>query len=323
MKRVASAGLALVIAAGATGFAVAQPSFPAKPIRIIVPYPPGGANDVISRIIADGLTRSLKQQTNIDNRGGAGGMIGTQLVAESPADGHTLLFTSAAHAINPAIYKTVPYDSVGSFEMLTQVAEGSFVLLLHPAIPAPTVKDLVALAKRRPGQLIFASAGIGNATHLAGELFKLQTGTDLVHVPYKGGGPALVDLLSGQVSMYFGTITAGLPHIQSKRVRPVAVTSKERSTLLPDVPTIAESGYKNYEVTAWWLMMAPKGTPAAVVTTLNQEIARHLKAKESKDTLQRQGVEPVGSTPQQAAAFLQKEIAKWRDVVKRGNISVQ
>jgi len=323
MSRAVSACFALAIASGATGFAAAQPVFPAKPIRIVVPYPPGGANDVISRVIAEGLTRSLRQQTNIDNRGGAGGMIGTQLVAEAPPDGHTLLFTSAAHAINPAIYKTVPYDSVSSFEMLTQVAEGSFVLLMHPAIPAQSIKDLVALAKRRPGQLIFASAGIGNATHLAGELFKMQTGTDLVHVPYKGGGPALVDLLSGQVSMYFGTVTAGLPHIQSKRVRPMAVTARERSALLPDIPTIAESGYKNYEVTAWWLMMAPKGTSALVVNTLNQEIGRHLKAKESRDSLQRQGVEPVGSTPQQAAAFLQKEIAKWRDVVSAAKVTVQ
>jgi len=305
------------------GLVAAQGTFPSKPIRIVVPYPPGGANDVISRIIGEGLTRSLKQQTNIDNRGGAGGMIGSQLVAESPPDGHTLLFTSAAHAINPAIYKSVPYDSVGSFELLTQVAEGTFVLLMHPTVPVQSVKELVALAKRRPGQLIFASAGIGNATHLAGELFKLQTGSDLLHVPYKGGGPALVDLLSGQVSMYFGTITAGLSYINAKRLKPVAVTARTRSAILPEVPTIAESGYKDYEVTAWWLMMAPKGTLQTVVTTLNQEIVKHLKSKEPREILQRQGVDPVGSTSQQALTFLQKEIAKWRDVVKRGNISIQ
>ena len=316
------ATLALMLT-GCAAVAAAQTAYPTKPIRIVVPYPPGGANDVISRIIGEGLTRSLKQQTNIDNRGGAGGMIGSQLVAEAPADGHTLLFTSAAHAINPALYKTVPYDSVGSFEVLTQVGEGPFVLLVHPAIPAHSIKDLVALAKRRPGELIFASAGIGNATHLAGELFKLQTGTDLVHVPYKGGGPALVDLLGGQVSMYFGTLTAGLPYINAKRLKPMAVTAKTRSSLLPDVPTIAESGYRNYEVTAWWLMMAPKGTQSSVVTTLNQEIVRHLKSKESTETLQRQGVEPVGSTPQQANAFLPKEIAKWRDVVRDAKVTVQ
>jgi tripartite-type tricarboxylate transporter receptor subunit TctC len=323
MSRVVSVCLALVIASGTAGFATAQPVFPTKPIRIVVPYPPGGANDVISRVIAEGLTRSLRQQTNIDNRGGAGGMIGTQLVAEAPPDGHTLLFTSAAHAINPAIYKTVPYDSVSSFEMLTQVAEGSFVLLMHPAIPAQSIKDLVALAKRRPGQLIFASAGIGNATHLAGELFRLQTGTDLVHVPYKGGGPVLIDLLSGQVSMYFGTLTAGLPYINAKRLKPMAVTAKTRSSLLPNVPTIAESGYKDYEVAAWWLMMAPKGTSPGIVTIINQEIVRHLKSKDSRDTLQKQGVEPVGSTPQQANAFLQKEISKWREVVRQAGVAVQ
>ena len=323
MSRLCCACLAFVLAAGMAGTAAAQTVFPSKPIRIVLPYPPGGANDVISRIVAEGLTRSLKQQTNIDNRGGAGGMIGTQLVAESPADGHTLLFTSAAHAINPAIYKTVPYDSVGSFEILTQVAEGSFVLLMHPAIPAHTVKELVALAKRQPGQLVFASAGIGNATHLAGELFKLQTGIDMIHVPYKGGGPALVDLISGQVSMYFGTITAGLPYISNKRLKPLAVTAKTRSPILPDVPTVAESGYRNYDVTAWWLMMAPKGVPPVIAGNLNQEIVRHLKSKEPREILQRQGVEPVASSSQQATAFLQSEILKWRDVVKRGNISVQ
>jgi tripartite-type tricarboxylate transporter receptor subunit TctC len=311
----AGAGLPLQVAA--------QSAYPAKPIRIVVPYPPGGANDVISRIIGEGLTKALRQQTNIDNRGGAGGIIGSQLVAESPADGHTLLFTSAAHAINPAIYKSIPYDSVASFELLTQVAEGSFVLLVHPAIPAQSVKELVALAKRRPGQLIFASAGIGNATHLAGELFKLQTGTDLVHVPYKGGGPALIDLLSGQVSMYFGTIAAGLQYVNARRVKPLAVTAKTRSAILPGVPTVAESGYPDYDVTAWWLMMAPKGTSSAVVSTLNQEIVRVLRAREPREVLQRQGIDVVGSSPQQATTFLQAEIAKWRDVVRRGNISVQ
>jgi tripartite-type tricarboxylate transporter receptor subunit TctC len=185
------------------------------------------------------------------------------------------------------------------------------------------VKELVALAKRRPGQLMFASAGLGNATHLAGELFRMQTGTDLVHVPYKGGGPALVDLMSGQVSMYFGTIAAGLPYVQARRLRALAVTARTPSAILPGVPTVAESGYPGYEVTAWWLMMAPRGTPAPVVSTLNQEIVRILKAREPRELLQRQGIDSVGSTPQQATAFLQAEIAKWREVVRRGNISLQ
>jgi len=323
---IALRALALSLSLAGTGLpwqAIAQSGYPAKPIRIVVPYPPGGANDVISRIIGEGLTKVLRQQTNIDNRGGAGGIIGSQLVAESPPDGHTLLFTSAAHAINPAIYKSIPYDSVGSFELLAQVAEGSFVLLVHPAIPAQSVKELVALAKRRPGQLIFASAGIGNATHLAGELFKLQTGTDLVHVPYKGGGPALIDLLSGQVSMYFGTIAAGLQYVNARRIKPLAVTAKSRSAIMPGVPTVAESGYPDYNVTAWWLMMAPKGTTSAVVSVLNQEIVRILKAKEPREVLQRQGIDVLGSSPQQATTFLQAEIAKWRDVVRRGNISIQ
>jgi tripartite-type tricarboxylate transporter receptor subunit TctC len=313
----------LLVAAAWAMPAPAQTAFPVKPIRIVVPYPPGGANDVISRIIGEGLTRALRQQTQIDNRAGAGGLIGSQLVAESPADGHTLLFTSAAHAINPAIYKTVPYDSVAGFEILTQVADGSFVLLMHPAIPAQSVRDLVALAKRRPGQLLFASAGIGNATHLAGELFRLQTGTDLVHVPYKGGGPALIDLLSGQVSMYFGTIAAGLPYVQARRLKPLAVTARTRSAILPGVPTVAESGYPDYDVTAWWLMMAPRGTPDPVVSTLNQEIVRILKAREPREILQRQGIDTVGSSPRQATAFLQAEIIKWREVVRRGNITLQ
>lgn len=302
---------------------VAQSTYPSKPIRIVVPYPPGGANDVISRIVGDGLTKALGQQANIDNRAGAGGMIGSQLVAESAPDGHTLLFTSAAHAINPALYKKVPYDSVGSFELLTQVAGGTFVLFMHPTIPAKSVKELVALAKRKPGQLIFASAGIGNATHLAGELFKLQTGTDLLHVPYKGGGPALIDLLSGQVSMYFGTLAAGLQYVKANRLKPLAVTAKKRSAILPEVPTIAESGYPDYEVTAWWLMMAPKGTQPSVVSVLNQEIVKHINLKGPQESLQRQGIDIVGSSSQQATAFLQGEIAKWRDVVKRGKIAVQ
>ena len=318
-KQIVSIGL-LLTALCPPSTTVAQASFPAKPIRLVVPFPPGGANDEIARPISQALTESLKQSVFIDNKGGAGGIIGSQAVARAAADGYSLLFISAGHAINPSLYD-LPYDSLRDFEPVILVGEGAYVLVATPTLPANSVTELVALAHKEPAKLSFASAGIGNATHLAGELFKKQTNINIFHVPYKGGGPALVDVAGGQVSMYFSSTIAAAPFLKERRVKPIAVTSKHRSATLPDVPTVAESGFPDYEVTAWWAVLAPRGTPDHIVRKLNDEINRALRLPAVRKPLQAQGIEPKGGTSAAAASFIAQEIEKWRAVVASAGIS--
>jgi tripartite-type tricarboxylate transporter receptor subunit TctC len=292
-------------------------SYPSKPIRIIVPFPPGGATDILARAVGNELTRTWGQAVPIENHGGAGGNIGADMVAKSTPDGYTLVMgTVGTHAINMSLYSKMPYDTVKDFAPVTLVASVPNVLAVHPSLPVKTVQDLIELAKARPGQIFFASSGNGTSIHLAGELFKTMAGVNMVHVPYKGSAPAVADLLGGQVSLMFDNMPSSLPHIKAGKLRGIAVTSAKRSPALPELPTIAEAGLPGYEASSWFGILAPAGTPGDIVHKLSQTIAASLQAPEMKERLSSQGAEPVGNTPEQFAATIQSEIAKWAKVVK-------
>jgi len=249
-------------AAGPVGLALAQ-GYPGKPIRIVVPFPPGGGTDIVARILTQKLSESFGANFVIDNRAGAGGSIGTEMVAKAPPDGYTLGIVSGSHAINPSLYSKLPFDAVRDFAPVTMLVSGPGLLVVHPSLPVKTVKELIALAKGKPGQLNYASAGNGTPPHLAGELFKSMAGVDMVHVPYKGNTPAFVDLISGQVSLSFPTIPSALPHVQAGRLRALAVTSRKRSAVMPQLPTIAESGLPGYDTSSWFGMLAPAAVSIA------------------------------------------------------------
>jgi len=316
--RVALAGALLAAVAAAP--AVAQ-TYPAKSIRMIVPFPPGGPNDILGRVMAAEMGRLLGQQVVIDNRGGAGGTLGSDLAAKAPADGYTLLLSGTASlSIAPSLYSKLPYDPVKDFAPVSLIATAPSILIAHPALPVRTVKDVIALAKAKPGQLNFASAGIGTPPHLAGELFKSMAGVSIVHVPYKGGGPALTDLLAGQVEMYFSGISSALPLVKDGKLRGIAVTSAKRTSIMPEMPTIAESGIAGYEVGNWYAIVAPARTPEVVVARLHGEIVKVLGIAEMKKRLVELGADPVGSTPEELARYQQAELAKWAKVVKAAGI---
>jgi tripartite-type tricarboxylate transporter receptor subunit TctC len=308
---IAGAALAIVVFA-----ATAQPQdYPAKPIRVVVPFPPGGGTDLMARTVVQKLGESLGATIVIDNRGGAGGTIGTELVAKSPPDGYVLLVVSASHAINPGLYRKLPYDSVRDFAPVTMLTSGPGLLVVHPSVPVRTVKEFIALARSRPGQLNYASAGIGTPPHLAGELFKTLAGVDIVHVPYKGNGPAYTDLIGGHVSVMFPTIPTAIPHVRAGKLRALAVTTRSRTAITPELPTISESGVPGYDVSSWYGLLAPAGTPAAAVARLQREIAKVLRLPDVSEKLMAQGLDLVGNTPEEFAAILKSEIAKWAKVV--------
>jgi len=307
----AGAALATVVFA-----ATAQPQdYPAKPIRVVVPFPPGGGTDLMARTVVQKLGESLGATIVIDNRGGAGGTIGTELVAKSPPDGYVLLVVSASHAINPGLYRKLPYDSVRDFTPVTMLTSGPGLLVVHPSVPVRTVKEFIALARSRPGQLNYASAGIGTPPHLAGELFKTLAGVDIVHVPYKGNGPAYTDLIGGHVSVMFPTIPTAIPHVRTGKLRALAVTTRQRTAITPELPTISESGVPGYDVSSWYGLLAPAGTPAATVARLQREIVKVLRLPDISEKLMAQGLDLVGNTPEEFAAILKSEIAKWAKVV--------
>jgi len=296
--------------------ATAQPQdYPAKPIRVVVPFPPGGGTDLMARTVVQKLGESLGATIVIDNRGGAGGTIGTELVAKSPPDGYVLLVVSASHAINPGLYRKLPYDSVRDFTPVTMLTSGPGLLVVHPSVPVRTVKEFIALARSRPGQLNYASAGIGTPPHLAGELFKTLAGVDIVHVPYKGNGPAYTDLIGGHVSVMFPTIPTAIPHVRAGKLRALAVTTRSRTAITPELPTISESGVPGYDVSSWYGLLAPAGTPAATVARLQREIVKVLRLPDVSEKLMAQGLDLVGNTPEEFAAILKSEIAKWAKVV--------
>ena len=322
-RLVGMAALAGMLCLGATTVLHAQ-DYPTKPVRFVVPFAPGGTTDVLARLIGEKLSVSLGQQFVIDNQAGAGGNIGTAQVAKAEPDGYTILMgTVGTHAINQSIYPRLPFDPIKDFAPVTLVATVPNVLVVNPEVPVHSVAELIELAKAKPGELNFASSGNGSSIHLSGELFKSMTGVDMVHVPYKGSGPAVVDLLGGQVEMMFDNLPSSAPHIKAGKLRPLGVTSKERSPTLPDVPTIAEAGVPGYEALSWFGVLVPAGTPDAVVTRLQQEIAKILADPAMRERFAELGAVPAGDTPAEFAAFIGSETAKWADVVQKAGITLE
>ena len=307
--------------AAAAGTAYAQ-SYPSKPIRLVVPYTPGAGTDTIARILAQKVGESLGHQVVIDNRPGAGGTIGTEIVAKAPGDGYTLLFAPTSHAINPGIYPKLGYDTLKDFAPISVVASLPVVLAVEPSVQATSVKELVALARSKPGQLTMASSGNGTVFHLTGELFKDAAGINIVHVPFKGGAPAVAALLGGQVSMTFETSVTLLPHIRSGKLRALGVAGAKRIALLPDVPTLAESGFPGILAENWYGLYAPAGTPKEVIARLYGELDRTIHSPDVREKLAAQGAEIREYTPEQTAAFLAAETAKWAKVIKASGAKI-
>jgi len=317
MKRL----MALVMAFSAG--ALSAQDYPTRTVRIIVPYPAGGPTDILSRGIAPLLSSALGQPVIVDNRAGASGMIGSELAARSPPDGHTLLWgTSGSHAINPALHPKMPYDPLKDFVGITLVGQGTNVLVVHPSVPARSIKELVALAKAQPGKLSFSSSGNGSTSHLAGEMLKSLAAIDMVHIPFKGATPAIVGLLSGQADLAVLDLPGILAHIRADRLRPLGVARTTRSAVLPQVPTMIEFGLKDYEASSWHALYAPAGTPPAIVRRLNTEVVRIVRQPEMQKRLSAQGVDPIGSTPEQFETFLRAELARWAKVVKASGARV-
>ncbi len=301
---------------------VAADDYPAKPVRLIIPFPPGGSNDVVGRMIATQLSERLGKQVVVDNRAGAGGVIGTEIAAKSPPDGYTLLVVSIAHAVNPWLYK-LNYDPINAFAPVAILATGPNVLAVNPSLPVNSVQDLVALAKQKPGELQYASAGVGSFQHLGGELFKLTAGVDILHVPFKGGGPAMIDVIGGHTKIVFSSLVQTTPHMRSGKLKALATGGAERNSILPDVPTVAEAGVPDYEAVNWWGIVAPAGTPAAIVEKLRKEIAAVQESAETQKQFVNEGAAMVQMTLPQFAAFMQSEMDKWGRVVKDGNIKAE
>jgi tripartite-type tricarboxylate transporter receptor subunit TctC len=295
----------------------AAQTYPSKPVKIVVPQTPGGATDVLARAIGQKLGERWGQPVVIDNRGGAGGVIGTDLVAKAPPDGYTLLVTYAgSQAINPSLYKNLPFDSVKDFATVTTVATVPFLLVVNPTLPAQSLKELIALAKAKPDTLTYASSGNGSVNHLLGEMLKTEAKIGLVHVPYKGIAPAITDVIGGQVDAAFTSVPSVIQHVRAGSVRPLAVSSARRSAALPDVPTMAEAALPGFDVDPWWGVLAPSGTPAPIIAQLHNDIAEALKAPDVLEHFKAQGATPVLSTPDEFRALLVADIAKWAKVVE-------
>jgi tripartite-type tricarboxylate transporter receptor subunit TctC len=321
---------AAVLAAFATTctpIAIAQGSvaakYPDKALRLIVPFPPGGGNDILARTLGQRLAEVVSQQVVVDNRGGAGGALGATIAAQANPDGYTLFLGSVGNlAQSPASKADLPYNPVRDFAAAALVATSSFILAVNPSVPAKSVQDLIALAKASPGKLNYASAGTGSSLHMAGEVFKYATGTDMLHVPYKGTGPAMADLVSGRVQLIFSTMPPALPQIKSGKLRALGVTTAKRAAAAPEVPTIAESGVKGFSVSNWQGVLAPAKTPAPIVKKLNQDILAALKLPGMTEALAAQGLEAAGGTPEEFSALIKSEIAKYTQVVKAAKITV-
>lgn len=298
-------------------------AYPTKPVRMIVPFPAGGATDIVGRLVAQKLAEAWGQQVIVDNRGGAGGTIGSEIAAKSPPDGYTILVgTSSTHAIAPSLYGKLGYDPARDFVPVTLIANATILLAVHPSVPARNVRELIALAKREPNALSFASSGNGGISHLVGEQFKSLAGIEMLHVPYKGDTPALVDLASGQVHLMFGTAVSFLPYVQSKRLNALAVTNPRRSPIVPTVPTVAESGLPGFEALQWFGIFAPSGTPKDIVAKLNSEIVRIVRVPDVRERMTTLGAEVVGSSSEQFASFQKADTAKWAKIVKTSGAKI-
>ena len=315
----AALGLALVLPFLHAGAATAQ-TYPAKPIRLIVPQSAGGSTDQVARPLAQRMGEALGQTVIVDNRPGAGSTIGTDLVAKSTPDGHTLLAVAASFTMSPSLYRNLPFDPVRDFAPISLLSSLPNILVVHPSLPVKSVRELIAFAKARPGQLNFGSSGMATGTHMSMELLKHLTGVEMVHVPYKGGAPSVTALMSGEVQVTFATISTALPHVKSGRLRALAVSTARRSPAAPEVPPLAEAGVKGYDYASWIGLLAPAKTPPGIVTRLNAEAVKALQTPEIKAILATEGSEPVGNSPEQFAAILKTEVARWAQVVKAAGI---
>lgn len=303
----------------------AAPDYPTKPLRLVVVYPPGGGIDLLARVMGPQFTASWGQPIVVDNRPGAGTTIGAAVAAKASPDGYTLLMTDVSYAITPSLYANLPYDPRKSFAPISLVNLVTDVLVVHPSLPATTVKELVAHVKAHPGKVLYASAGNGTLNHLAPEMLKAMAGIDLVHVPFKGAIAALTDVVAGRQQLYIGALASTVPHIRSGRVRAVAITGKKRSPMLPDLPTVAESGLRelrDYDVSAWYGLLAPAGTPRPIIQSIHQQVKLALQARDVQQQLAEQGSEPVGSTPGEFEAFIAVEMKKWGAAVKTAGAKV-
>jgi tripartite-type tricarboxylate transporter receptor subunit TctC len=301
---------------------VAAQDYPNKPVRLIIPFPPGGSNDVVGRMVATQLSERLGKQVVVDNRGGAGGVIGTDIAAKSPPDGYTLLVISIAHAVSPWLYK-LTYDPIKAFAPVGILATGPNVLVIHPTLPVSSVKELVALAKQKPGELQYASAGVGTFQHLGGELFKLNAGVDILHVPFKGGGPAMIDVIGGHTKIMFSSLVQTTPHIRSGKLKALGTGGSRRSPVLPDVPTVAEAGVPTYEAVNWWGIVAPAGTPQPILDKLHKELTAVLSSPEAQKQFENEGASVVQMSAAEFGSFMAKELAKWERVVKEAKIKAE
>ena len=315
--------MAAIILSGSLAPALAQQPYPSKPIRIISPYPPGGGNDAICRTVAPKLTERLKQQVIVDNRPGANAIVGTEIAARSAPDGYTIVLVPSGHAVNASLYKKLPYDSIRDFSPITLAGSSPLVLAVHPTLPVKNVKELIAFAKSRPGQLTYVSSGVGSSGHLAGALFDTLTGTKMLHVPYKGMSLAITDLIGGQVFMTFGTSLSVVPHVRSGRLRALATTGARRMPAMPDIPTIAESGVPGYEATLWYGFVGPARIPPEIVHRLNSEIGAVLKLPDVREHLASQGLEATPNTPEEFAKLLVSDLDRWAKVIKRAGVQVE
>jgi tripartite-type tricarboxylate transporter receptor subunit TctC len=320
MKK-SAALLALGLLLALASPAVAQ-DYPNRPVRLIIPFPPGGSNDVVGRLVANQLSEKLGHKVFVDNRGGAGGVLGTEAAANAAPDGYTLLVVSIAHAVNPALYK-LNYDPIKSFAPISIMATGPNVLAVNPTLPVKSVKELVALAKEKPGSIDYASAGVGSFQHLGGELFKLVAGVNLQHVPYKGGGPAMQDVIAGHVKVMFSSLVQTTPFIHSGQLRALGVGGAKRNPVLPDVPTIQEAGVPGYVADNWWGIVAPAGTPQPIIDRLYKDLQETLKSPELTAAFAREGAEAVTMSTAEFSSYMESEIAKWAKVIKEGNIKAQ
>lgn len=314
--------IAGIVAGAFAGEACAQ-GYPVKPVRVIDAYSPGGGTDIVARTIAPKFLESQGQPWVIDSRAGAQGIIGAEIASKAAPDGYTLLMYTTNFTIHPSIYRNLPYDFARAFAPVTQTSTVAMIIIVHPSVPARTVAELIALVKAKPGRLNYASSGFGGITHMAGELFNSMAHVKMNHIPYKGGAPTVVATVGGEVDLTFAAIPVAAPHVRNGRVRPLAVSTVKRSTVMPELPTIAEAGVPGFEVTNAYGVLAPAGTPREVVVKLQQEIARILLLADVRERLQGLGAEPVGSTPEQFGEHLRTEVAKWANVVKTTGIELQ
>ena len=296
--------------------------YPTKPVRIVVPFAPGGGSDFIARFMAQRLTETLGSQVIVENKPGAGGVLGIEQGVKSPPDGYTLTLIASSYTVNPSIYK-LNFDPVNDITPIIQMSQGPLLVVVNPALPVRTIKELIALAKAKPGEVTFASSGQGSVIHLATELFNTMAGTKMNHIPYKGTGPALTDTLAGQTNIFFSSTANAMPHVKAGKLRAVAVTTAKRIPALPEVPTVAESGVAGYDVVLWHGLIGPKGLPRAIVDRINGDVTKTLKLKETAEQLQNDGVAPAGGTPEQFAAQIKKEIGIWRKVAADAGVKAE